>query len=329
METSESEDSARVANRSASEVPAAVLPTWLKARCGKMPQSANVSGYGSFSVMRRVVFTGRLVLLWTLTVATFANAQQSRPAAYVLDITGTWQLEGQKEAVKAGQPLDAGSRLSTAADNYDNSITIMRRDDLSRTRIACEDSPSNPCQKPVVINPASSSPSTDHSKSLIVAALAVLLNKPPAVTSHFSATLSRGEYVVIEKEDVLSMDNGENGPSLTASFPALPPGRYTVLATKDDGTTLVSEEKVVHLADGSWQPLNVPAPGLYMVSITASDGERRADLLLLFVPKADYRAAREQFDAVRNRTSQWKGPNAQADEHILLRAVLLAMSPPS
>ena len=39
--------------------------------------------------------------------------------------------------------------------------------------------------------------------------------------------------------------------------------------------------------------------------------------------------AKEKFDAVKDYTTQWKGSNAQADQHLVLRAVLLAMSQPS
>lgn len=266
------------------------------------------------------------MLLWTLTVGfTPLSGQESRPVAYVLNLTGTWQLDGQQGTVKAGQPLDTGSRLSTASHDSDSSITIMRSDDLSRTRIVCDNSATNPCRNPIVISPTSSEVPANRFKALTTVALSLLLDKPPAVASHFSATLSRGEYVIAEKEDVV-MISDENGFSLADALPVLPPGRYTVNATKSDGKTLLFSEKITHSADGSWQILQIPTPGLYMVSLTDSDGERRADLLFWVLPSTEYRAAKDKFDAIKGYTSRWKGLNAQADEHLFLRAVLLAMS---
>ena len=230
--------------------------------------------------------------------------------------------------MKAGQPLEAGSRLSAASDNYDSSITIMHSDDLSRTLISCENSQNNPCRNPIVIGPISSGAQPERFKALIAVAFSLLLDKPPAVASHFSATLSRGEYVIAEKEDVV-MINNENGFSLTEAFPVLPPGRYTVDATKNDREAAHFSERIAHLADGSLQTFRIPAPGLYVISITDSDGERRADLLFWLLPSTEYRAAKEKFDAMKRYTSGWKGPNARADEHLFLRAVLLAMSQPS
>jgi hypothetical protein len=275
--------------------------------------------------MRRSVFLGWQSLLCILTVGvTCLHGQQTRPVAYVLAVTGNWQLEGQQGAVNAGQPLDAGSRLSTGWYNYDNSITLVHYDDLSRTRIACENSSKNPCRNPVVVSGGDEAP-TNQFKTLLSAAVSVLFDKPPAVATHYAVTLSRGKYVVIEKEDVVLLD-GEKGFSLTGEIPALPAGTYTVDAKSNDGKTSPLSEKIATLADGSWQTLRIPVPGLYMISILDPDGERRADLLVLFVSGSRYSAARQVFDSVKNRTSKWEGTNSQADEHLFLRAILLAMS---
>jgi hypothetical protein len=256
--------------------------------------------------------------------ASHLNGQQTRPIAYVLDVTGNWQIEGQQGAVKAGQPLTAGSKLSTASYNYDNSITLVQYDDASRTRIACENSSRNPCLKPIVVNPAPDS-LTGQFKMLMAAAFTALLEKPPPVASHYSATLGRGKYIIIEREDVVPLDDVKVF-SLTGRIPALPVGTYSVEATSNDGRTPPVSARVATLADGSWQAFPIAAPGLYTFSVTDSNGEPRADLIFLFVPVAGYTGARQKFDAVQDRTSKWHGANAQADEHILLRAVLLAMS---
>jgi hypothetical protein len=278
--------------------------------------------------MRPLVSLSLRSLLCSLTVGVaYLSGQQAQPVAYILNLNGTWQLEGRQEAVKAGQPLSAGSKLFTNWNNHDNFITIMQCDDLSRIRIACDNTPSNPCRNPVVINSISTITPTNRFRTIATTALALLLDKPPPVASHFSATLSRGEYVILEKEDVLMMSD-TNQFSVAESFPALPPGRYAVNATKSGTTTPSLSEKIAHLPDGSWQNLHISEPGLYMISILDSDGERRGDVLILFLPGSEYRAAKEKFDAIKAQTSKWNGTSAQADEHLFLRSVLLAMSQP-
>ena len=287
--------------------------------------SARVDALWYFSVMRRSVsFRWQSIICIMVVGVSYLSGQQTRPVAYVLDVTGNWQIEGQQGAVKAGQPLTAGSKLSTASYNYDNAITLVQYDDASRTRISCENSSKNPCLKPIVVSSSPDSP-TSQFKMLMAAAFSALLEKPPPVANHYSATLGRGKYIIVEREDVVPLDDVK-GFSLTGRIPALPVGTYSVAATSNDGRSPSVSARVATLADGSWQAFPITVPGLYTISVTDSDGQHRADLVFLFVPIAGYTAARQRFDAVKDRTSKWQGANAQVDEHILLRAVLLAMS---
>jgi hypothetical protein len=276
--------------------------------------------------MRRPVYLGWYFSLWIMAIAiALGQGQQAQPVANVLDVAGNWKLEGQQGPVKAGQPLYAGSKLSTAAYNYDNSITIVQNSDASRKRIACENSPNNPCLNPIVVN-SSADPQASQFRTLLTSALNLLLGNPPAIANHYSATIGRGKYIVVEREDVASL-NGGKGFSLTGMIPALPAGTYSVDTTSNDEKAPLVSAQVATGSDGSWQSvLPLTVPGLYMISVKDVDGERRADLVILFVEAAEYSKARQTFDAVKERTSNWQGANAQADEHTLLRVVLLAMS---
>ena len=277
--------------------------------------------------MRDSIPGRRRSTLWSVVaLAVYLSSQQpAQPVAYVLDVNGSWHLGGQTVVVKAGEPLYAGAKLSTEWYNYANTITIVRADDLSRTRTECENTPNNPCRRPIVIGSGTSEAPRHHFEALVKTAISLLRDNPPAIAAHYSVTLSRGRYVIIERENIVSLNDAHEF-SLTGMMPALPPGKYTVAVRNPDQEQPWSSTTVAEAANGSWQPVPAPAAGLYSISVTDSDGDRRAELLILFVPSAQYEAIKREFDNVKGYASKWQGPNAESDEHVLLRAILLAMS---
>ncbi|MGD0940083.1 MAG: hypothetical protein ABR905_10255 [Terracidiphilus sp.] len=275
--------------------------------------------------MRCSIRVSRCILPWIVTAATTAlQGQQAKPVAGVLDVSGKWHLEGQQAPVKAGQKLYAGDKLSTAFYNYDNSITIVRFSDQIRTRIACENSPKNPCRNPVLVN-APEPTSASQIPSIIKAAFDLLVGNPPAVLSHDSSTIGRG-YVIAMREDVVNVDGG-GGFSLNGRIPILPEGIYSIEAKSIKGKKAIIDAQISTDVEGSWQSsVAVTVPGLYIVTVEDSVGELRANLLILFVDATEYDTAKQTFDAVKNRTDTWQGVNAQTDEDTLLRAILIIMS---
>jgi hypothetical protein len=173
---------------------------------------------------------------------------------------------------------------------------------------------------------APATPQTSRFSSLIITALNLLRDNPPAIASHYSATIGRGKYLVVEREDVVSV-NITKSFSLTGKTPIFPSGIYTVEVTKSNEKMSPTSVRIAVSGDGSWQSsLPMEAPGFYVLSIKDADGERRANLVILCVAASAYSRARQTFNAVKDRTAAWQGANAQADAHALLRAVLLAMS---
>jgi hypothetical protein len=273
--------------------------------------------------LRQGVF--QLVLWATVPAGMPLHAQQPQPVAGILDINGNWQLNGQQGSIKVGQKLNADDKISTPEYNYANSITIVHFNDGSRTRIACENSPKNPCQSSYVVS-APNTNADSQGTSLIRAALNLLLGNPPEVLRRDSVTMSRGKYVMAVREDVVDFDDGK-GVSLNGRIPILPAGIYTVEASNADRGQPAGKSQIRVDADGAWQsPFLVSAPGLYSINVSDANGDLRANLLLLFVKTPQYTSSREAFDRIKTQAAAWQGVNAQSDEDMLLRAILVAMS---
>ncbi|HWE84688.1 MAG TPA: hypothetical protein VG267_07070 [Terracidiphilus sp.] len=262
-------------------------------------------------------------------VAAAALHSQPQMVAHVLDIKGEWRLDGSSSPLKSGQGLTAGARIRSASGHAGDAITIVRDDDMSRLRVACDGSANDPCRNPIAIADSTSGQSSTFSqvKGMMQAALSVLLNKPPAISSHYAMTLSRGADSMRELEAVAALDplQGVVPPPPPQDMPA---GSYTFSIARAGESSSSSEKKVVLTSEGTWRPVSIDAPGLYEVTIRNGDEESVADLMLLVVSPAQYSAERDEFEALRNAADSWTGPNAKSDEHLLLRAFLVSESRP-
>jgi hypothetical protein len=252
------------------------------------------------------------------------NAQQ--PAvAHVLDLKGDWNLEAKAGHAVAGDRLAAGGKITAVSNRPGDFITMIKDDDLSRQRIVCDASPANPCLKPIVV-PSVSTHSADGPsplKAMAQAALMVLLDKPPAIASHYAMTLTRGKETVKESEDVVALVPAQ-GLVLPPAPSDMAAGSYTISITPAAGSSGATEQAAILTSDGNWRPIPFKDAGLYEISISTPEGDQVADLLLLVVSAEAYPAAREAFDTVKERTLEWTGPDARADEHLLLRSFLVA-----
>ena len=157
-------------------------------------------------------------------------------------------------------------------------------------------------------------------------ALAVLLNKPPAIESHYALTLSRGTVAVQEWEEVVSLDPA-NGFVLPAPPQDMPSGQYTISIERARDAAPVVQQTALLTSAGTWKPISLDAPGLYEASIMDVNGTQVADAFLLVVPAAEYDAKRKDFDTMKSLTAAWTGPSARADQHLFLRAFLLSGCP--
>jgi hypothetical protein len=220
--------------------------------------------------------------------------------------------------------LMAGAKIMAGSNRPGDSITIVRDQDMSRQRVACDATATNPCRNPITIEGASSAaPAPEGQFSMMVrTALAVLLNKPPSIESHYALTLSRGSVTVQEVEAVVSLDPVQ-GIVLPMPPEGMASGQYTVLLERAQDASTVAQQTVTLTSAGTWKPIPLATAGLYEASIMDADGERVANAFLLVVPASDYEAKRNEFDALKRRTSAWTGPSARADEHLFLRAFLL------
>lgn len=263
---------------------------------------------------------------WCAAMAiTSLHGQQRQIMAHVLDVKGEWRLDGATGLVAAGQGLIAGTKIMAGSNRPDDSITIVRDEDLSRQRTACDASATNPCRNPIVVNSVTVSTVTVGSQlmSMAQAAIAVLLDRPPAIANHYALTLTRGKESVAESEVVIALDP-EQGVVLPPAPTDMPAGHYTVSITRAGEKPPAAAQEATLTSEGVWLPLAVKAAGLYEATIVNADEEQVADVMLLLVSPAQYPSEVEAFKVMKSHTATWTGPSARADEHLFLRGFLLS-----
>ena len=284
----------------------------------------------TLTVMRRkfILRTG-CVFVCAAASLTVLHSQQPQVVAHVLDVKGEWHIEGTPEPIAAGRGLFAGAKVAAGSNRQGDAITIVRDEDMSRTRVACDGTAVNPCQKPIVIQNSSSDIAVGHSqlKNIVQAAISVLLSRPPAIVNHYALTLSRGEGTVVESEAVIALDPTQ-GLVLPPAPEEMPAGTYTVSSSRVGQTASPTARDALLASDGTWRPLPWEESGLYEVSILSGDGQQISDMMLLVTSADRYSALKEKFDGLKNRTQTWTGPNARSDEHLFLRAFMLTESQP-
>lgn len=264
-----------------------------------------------------------------VSAATALHGQQAQVAAHVLDAKGAWRLEGAASPIAAGQGLSAGAKITAQSNKPGDAITIVRDEDMSRTHVACDETPTNPCQTTIVVGgvPSASSSGKIQIRGIVQAALSVLLSKPPAVGSRYALTMTRGLVSVEESEAVVPFDSVE-GVVLPPAPERIRAGRYTVSVSRSGEPLSLTSLSGVLGSDGTWRPLQLGPPGVYEVSILYPNQEQVTHLILLVTPKSQYQATHDAFEAMKARSSTWSGPSARSDEHVLLRAFLLSQSQP-
>jgi len=205
----------------------------------------------------------------------------------------------------------------------------VRDENMSRTRIACDETAGNPCWNPIVIQDSSAgaAPAQSQLKSIVQAAISVLLSKPPAIVNHYALTLTRGKSAVLESEAVIALDPTQ-GIVLPPAPEEMPAGTYTVSISRVGQTSSPTMREALLASDGTWRPLPCEETGLYEVSILNGDGQQISDIMLLVTSADRYPALRDKFDGLKKRTQAWTGPSARSDEHLFLRAYMLTESQP-
>ena len=260
---------------------------------------------------------------------TSLHGQQRQIMAHVLDVKGEWRLDGATGLVAAGQGLVADAKITAGSNRPGDAITIVRDEDLSRQRTACDGSATNPCRHPIVVEGVTASTVTVGSqlRSMAQAAIAVLLDRPPEITNHYALTLTRGKETVAESEAVVALDP-EQGVLLPPAPAEIPAGHYSVSITRAGEIPAAAAQDATLASEGVWLPLAVKAAGLYEATIVNADEEQVADVMLLVVPPAQYPSELEALKVMKSHTATWTGPNARADEHLFLRGFLLSESQP-
>ena len=167
-------------------------------------------------------------------------------------------------------------------------------------------------------------PAQSELKNIVQAAISrCCWSRPPAISSHYALTLTRGEVTVQESEAVVALDP-EQGIVLPPAPEDMPAGAYTVSIARAGEKPSSTVQTLQLTSEGTWRPLPWNAPGLFELSLFNADGAQVADVMLLVALPAQYPAQREAFDAMKSRTATWTGANARSDEHLFLRSFLLS-----
>jgi len=253
------------------------------------------------------------------------QAQQVQGVAHVLEAQGDWRLVGSSAALTPGTALAAGSQVQVVSAHVGSSITIVQDASLSRTRVVCDSTATDPCRNPLVIagQTVTSSTGTGQLKNIVQAAFAVLLGNPPAVESHYALTLSRGVEPDRESENVVALDR-KGTIVLPVAVPPMPPGTYSVSISPAAVVAPAEEQTVTLGRDGRWTPLHLSKPGTYRLTITDDEGHQLRDLLLLAVLPAALESERERLREMKGAIASWQGPHARSDGHLFLRTFLIA-----
>jgi hypothetical protein len=260
--------------------------------------------------------------LWQLP----ARAQQPQIVAHVLDVKGTWKIDGQTSPITRGQALAKGARVIAVSNHPGDAISIVHEEDLSRQQIVCDASPTNPCKTPTLIAPpASSAPqATSQVATLVHAAFALLMGLSPATASQYAVTMTRS--VPSEKIQEAVVPLSPDGTIVLPHSPGgIPVGQYALQITRSDSPEFTQQNAtLVH--GGVWQPIPFASPGLFHIAVRDAQDHAIANLMILVVKQDHADSAQQVFDATKSLADAWTGPNARTQEHEFLRALLLSES---
>jgi hypothetical protein len=270
-------------------------------------------------------------IFFSLIVCGAGLHAQQPVVAHVLDVTGEWRLHGTAGKVASGQALAAGALIDAVSNRPGDGLTILRDDDMSRQRMACDTSAANPCRSPMIVQASASEQSSGFAqlKGMLQAVVGVLLSKPPAIGSHYAMTLSRGAESVLELEGVAALDAAQ-GVVLPAPPPDVAAGPYTlsIVRTGNGAASQPVKQSARLTSEGDWRPIALDAAGVYEITIRNAQEESVANLMVLVTAPAEYADKQQRFDALKAHADTWTGPGARNDEHLLLRAFLLSESRP-
>ena len=118
------------------------------------------------------------------------------------------------------------AKNTTDSADFGNAITIVRDDDLSRQRVVCEDTQTNPCRKPILIV-ASPLQAPDVPKrnlsGLVNSALAALYKNNSKAAIQYFFKRSKGPSPVPQAEGVLEVNSHESD-ALAGIYEGFPVG---------------------------------------------------------------------------------------------------------
>jgi hypothetical protein len=263
---------------------------------------------------------------WLAVCVGAACGQQAPIIAHVLDLKGTWRVDGSSALLARGQGLPEGAKIVATSNHPGDMITVVRAQDLSRLQVVCDATPADPCRTPLVIQSSSAppTPATSQVATLVHAAFSLLMGSSPATASQYAVTMTRSFPAEKLQEAVIALSH-DGTLALPHSPGGIPVGDYTLLIVPV-GSSAGTQQKAVLNPGGNWQAIPFTTPGLCQISVRDAQDHHIANVMLLVTKEDQAEKASAAFEDAKSHTETWAGPNARRDEHLFLRAFLQSES---
>lgn len=257
------------------------------------------------------------VLSWSV-----AQSEDKPAEAMVFNIKGDWHIAGQHEALRAGEVVPLGVKLTTEWFRLDNEITILLFQDGRKLYCHCQDKP-NPCIQGFLI-PDMQSEKKGTIAAIIEAVRRALLEESPRSGTSYSNAISRGNTTALV-EAVLPLQS--HTADLTQVFPNLQPGRYNLKLLSLDGKQIQRPSTLDWNSNGQKIEVNLPRSSVYKANLSR-DNDIIADAMFLAADHDHYTTAKRSFANAQQIVDSWPAEPGQFTSHEFLRYYLISQAKP-
>lgn len=267
------------------------------------------------SVSLRIVF-----LIVMASIAPMARAQRKSTGARGIawNVTGPWHVEGDSEPFSTGDAITPGSLLEPGATNSAHSITVLLPDGQA---ILYECFTATDCARGFRV-PALYRPAEPFAEQMLAHIRAALVDQ----RNHGTASPNQ---LHVAQDELVTVLKPNRQITISGRAAKLPTGHYlgdlrSVNAKYPDRPGIPLEKSGPAIA------LDVPGPGLYLLTISDSTKRPRVEFMLAVVPRQDSPVMKD-FQQAHALMASWIanyfGWPLHAFQRAYLRSLMLPMPP--